>query len=244
MLLREKTSNLRYAYEIAFSIYLSLLFIMVNALRSIQHPTRNSWVESLYLLGKGRASSQSYEDTQLRLAFILLWAMTAIILFLLLRAMAKLSVTTIFIRTFIGIVATVGFPLALGYVVWRSELRVYGFPRGLVHTFYSFNPHWLGIEVVAILVISFLYGSGKWQPKAMWALFLLFLHFSLWTWVVLLGGGSGNILLWPGYSWTPLTRRHPSLIYPLLGFVVSLVWGFFVRESVKIRRSANLVHSQ
>ncbi len=223
----------RYAHELAFSIYFPLLAIMANAIRSILHPATNSWVDNLYSLIGGCQHAQSYEDPKLRFTFAFLWAISAIVLFVCLRTLATHTFTQIFLRTFAGIVALAGSPLALWYVVFRSNLRVFGFPGALAYAVYFHSPHWLAVEVVVILIFGLLFALGKWALKPSWSLVVLTLHFAIWAWLVLLGAGSGNILLWPGYSWTSFTRAQPSLIYPVLGLLASVAWGLYIRQRIE-----------
>jgi len=86
-------------------------------------------------------------------------------------------------------------------------------PRALL---YAYAPYrWLAIEVVASVVCVFLYVFLKWPAKDRWGLLLLGLHFAIWTWIL-----------------------RPSLIYPCLGFVTSLAWGLYLRQSPNVPSSA------
>ena len=208
----------RLLHEIAFSIYFPRLLMMVNDLRSIQHPSQRSWVDDLQLLmaGVGRAPSYHF-------AFTFLWAMSAAVLFLCLRMLARFSISDVFLRTFAGIVAVIGFPLAAGYISYLGYLHMLGsIPRALL---YAYAPYrWLAIEVMAALVCVLLYVFLKWPSKARWGLLLLGLHFAVWTWLVLLG--------------------FFSLVYPLLGFLASLAWGLYVRQSAESPRPPKLLPAQ
>jgi len=229
----EQTGNyLRHVNAVMFAVYLSLLLIMANAVRSILHSGGDYWIYRLCLVMTGVRRPASYEDPGLRFAFFFLWMASAAVVFLIVWLLSRFSFVRIFLRVFAGIVAVVGFPIANGYASFRAYLDTLGsLPQAFL---YAYAPHrWLGVEVLASLVGIFLYVFVKWPKKAMWGLLLLFLHFALWSWLVLLGAGSGNILLWPGYSWTRLTRENPSLIYPLLGVLTSLVWGLYLRKSVE-----------
>lgn len=234
-------NHTRYAHELALSIYFPLLLIMVNAVRSLLHPASNSWVYGLALLIRRGRHPLSYGDPALRFAFVFLWAGAAIVMFLCLRMLARFSITDLFLRTFGGIVAVAGFPIACGYVSFLGYLRMLAsFPRALL---YAYVPHrWLAVEVLAGMACVFLYAFWKWPApaKAQWGLLLLGLHFAIWTWFVMLGAGSGHILLWPGYDWTSLTREQPSLIYLLFGLLASLAWGLYVRQSRERPQSLEL----
>jgi hypothetical protein len=196
----------RLLHEIAFSIYFSLLLIIANAISSIQNPAGKSWVDELQFLIAGGRDAPSYH-----FAFGFLWATSTAVLFLCLRMLARLSFSDVFLRTFGGIVVVAGFPLTAGYVSFRGYLRMLSsFPRAFL---YAYAPHrWLAIEVMATLVCIFLYVFLKWPTKARWGLFLLALHFVIWTWFVLIGGDESLI------------------IFPPLGFLASLAWGLYARQ--------------
>lgn len=200
----------RLLHEIAFSVYCPLLLIMVNAVRSAQHLVRNSWVDDLQLLITRSRHTPSYH-----FAFDCLWALSALALFLCLRMLARVSFSDVFLRTFAGVVAVAGFPLAAGYVSFRGYLHMLSsFPNAFLN---AYAPHrWLALEVIASLACIFLYLFRKWPTKPWWGLLLLSLHFAVWSWVVLLGTGSGSML-------------H-NLTYPLLGFLASLAWAWYVQQ--------------
>jgi|SRR5579864_1614711 len=201
-----RSNSLRLFHEIAFSVYLPLLLIMTNTVRSIQHPAGNSWVDYLQSLfaGKGVATDHN-------IAFAILWAISAVVVFLCLRVLANISIEDVFLRTFGGIVAVAGFPLIVGYVSFRGYLRMLSsFPRALL---YAYVPNrWLAVEVVACLVCIFSYLFLKWPFKARWGLSLLVLHFSLWTWSLLIGG------------------EQSLLLFLLLGFPASIAWGSYIQQ--------------
>jgi hypothetical protein len=212
----------RYAHELAFSVYFPFLLIWVNDARSgwRNNPgDRLPWVLQLQLLMTGGYHPRSsVDDSTLRIAFISLWAASAVTIFVLLRILARFSFTHVFLRTFAGIVAVVGFPLTCVYAC--PGLYAY---RGLSLTL---------VEVVAALVCAFLYVSGSWPSKAPWGILLLVLHFAFWSWCawILRYFPLGGVpLLWPGYSSTWHTLEAPQLIYPWLGFLASLGWGLYVR---------------
>lgn len=197
----------RLLHEIAFSIYFPLLLITANGVRSVQHPAGKSWVDDLQLLIAGVCHAPSYH-----FAFSLLWAASMAALFLCLRMLAGLSFSDVFLRTFAGIVAVAGFPLTAGYVSFPGYLHMLGsFPRGLL---YAYAPHrWLAVEVMATVVCIFLYVFLKWPTKAHWGLLLLGLHSAIWIWFVFIGG------------------EKSLMIFPPLGFLASLAWGLYVRQS-------------
>lgn len=201
---------------------------MANSVRSVLHGGGDSWVYRLSVtLGFGRPLS--YEDSGLRFAFLLLWLGSATLVFLCVRLLSRSSSLRSLLRVVSGMVAVAGFPIASAYTSFRGYLNMLrSIPQALL---YAYAPHrWLGLEALASLVGLFLYAFSKRLQKATLALPMLFLHFAVWSWLVIFGAGSGNILLWPGHSWVSLTREHPSLIYPLLGLLASVVWGLYVRR--------------
>jgi hypothetical protein len=199
--------NARLLHEIAFSIYFPLLIIMANAIQSTEHPAKNSWSDDLRLLIARSGYAPGHN-----IVSIFLWAISAGFLFSCLRALASLSIVGLFLRTFGGIVAVAGFPLVAGYVSFFGYLHMLGlFQSALL---YAYAPsRRLGVGLGASLVCVFSCVFLQWPPKGWWGLLLLGLHFSIWTWFVFTGG-------------------NPSLrTYLLLGFLASLAWAFYVRQS-------------
>lgn len=219
----ENNNHLRLLNDVIFALNLCLLALMANSVRSVLHDSvSSSWVYRLSVtLGFGHPLS--YEDSGLRFAFLLLWLGSATLVFLCVRLLSRTSSLGSWLFIVSGMVAVAGFPIASAYTSFRGYLNMLGsIPHALL---YAYAPHrWLGLEVLASLVGLLLSAFSKRLQKATLALLMLFLHFALWSWLVILGAGSGNILLWPGYSFVPFTREHPSLIYPLLGFLASAVW--------------------
>jgi hypothetical protein len=208
----------RCAHEIAFSIYFPLLLIWVNndTTPAGVLGARIAWVVKMELLISGGRYPHSFMDPTLRFAFAFLWALSAVVVFLCLRILGRFSFTHVFLRTFAGIVALAGFPLACVYV-YRSLA-------------------WTLVEAVAILVCACFYVFRSWPARAWWALLPLVLHSAFWTWAAWdtrTLGHPGFLLLWPGYDLTWLTHEYPNLIYPLLGFLASVVWGLYVRQSAE-----------
>jgi len=228
---RENSNHLRLLNDVMFAIYLCLLALMANSVRSVLHGAGDSWVHRLSVTVG--AKPFSYGDPGLRFAFLLLWLGSATLVFLCVRLLSRFSSIRSFFRVISGIVAVAGFPIACAYASFRAYLDMLAsIPQALL---YAYAPHrWLGLEMLASLVGVFLYAFSKWLQKATFVLLILFLHFAIWSWLVILGAGSGNILLWPGYSWVPLTREHPSLIYPLLGLLASVVWGLYLRQPISV----------
>jgi len=139
--------------------------------------------------------------------------MSAAVLFVCLRALDPLSFLNTFLRSFVGIVVVVGFPLAIGYLAFPGYLHMFGSSSRAF--LYAYSPHrWLVAEVVGSLVCVVVYVFLKWPTTAQVGLLLAGIHFALW-------------------SWFAISADEKSLvIYPLLGFLATLAWGLDVRLSV------------
>jgi hypothetical protein len=195
----------RLLFEISLSIYFPLLFIMANAVRSVQHPAKNSWVDDLQSL-----TARGWYTPSYHFAFSLLWLISAVILFICLRMLARLSFLDVFLRIFAGIVVVAGFPLASGYLSFRGYLGMFASPTRAV--LYAYSPHrWLAVEVMASLMCVLGYVFLKWPTEARWGVPLLGLHFAVWSWFVITAG------------------QESLLIYPFLGLLASIAWGAYVR---------------
>lgn len=227
---RTENSRLRLLNDVIFAVYLCLLAIMANSVRSVLHGSvLSSWVWR-FLATLRFERPLSYEDSGLRFAFVLLWLGSAAFVFLCVRLLSRTSFIRSLLLIVSGIVAVAGFPIASGFTSFRGYLGMLSsIPKALLYAYAPFR--WLGVEMIASLVGVFLYAFSQWFRSLRFGLLLLVLHFALWSWLVILGAGSGNILLWPGYSWIPLTHEHPSLIYPLLGLLASAVWLLCVRHA-------------
>lgn len=212
------SSYLRYAYEIALSVYSSGLVIWMNDATS---GWRNNpgdgipWALQMeFLLTRDSHPPSLVDDPKLRFAFALLWAVSALSLFLLLRLSAHFSLATEPLRIIGGIVAVAGFPITFVYARRAYSLLL--------------------IEVVLALVCTYLYLYRHRPSKAYWAVLLLVLHSAFWSWCAWamrhyppLGDPAALAivpLLWPGAKLTRLTTEVPELIYPWLGFLATLAW--------------------
>jgi hypothetical protein len=199
----------RLLHETMFSIYFALLIVWANT-----QTGRNPWVVRLRLLFAPGRPLHTFMDARLRLAMGVLWGLFAVIVFLCLRMFSRFSFTDFFLRTFAGMIAIAGFPLA--YML-------------CFHLYLG----WTVVEPAVALVCASLYLYRGWPISLPWSILLLVIHFGLWT----LAACNPRIpvpgwfLLWPGYDWMPLTRHYPNLIYPLLGFFSTLCWVAYVRHS-------------
>lgn len=191
--------------QLFFSAYLSLLVIWTNA-----QAAKVPWVEKLQLLIAPGKRPHSFMDPELLHATAVLWGVLTLVVFLVMRVLSRFS-NKLFFQMFVGIVATVGFPLAYMCTLQYNLFTV--------------------AEAVVAVVCVVLYSLQKWRLSKFWGVLLLSAHFALWIVVVLATEGSlrpGLTLLWPGYNLA--FRQHPDLIYPALGFCSSLLWGFYVAQ--------------
>jgi hypothetical protein len=215
--------GVRHIHELMFSIYSSLLLILADDVSSkwVDNPgDRTPWVLRMKFLLTGDYRTHSLvADPKLRLAFVFLWAVSALGIFLLLRILARLSLTHAFLRIAAGVIIVAGFPLIFAYGCHTLLLLL------------------LLVEVVAALVCTVFYAKRNWPSRALWAISLAVLHFSFWSWCTWNGdyfspGWVGGVpLFWPGYTLTSFTVKDPALIYPWLGFLATLAWGLYVRQS-------------
>lgn len=224
------TPYLRYAHELAFSIYFPGLLIWVNDASSgwvNAKGDKGPWVLQLEsLITEGHRPHSPVDDPLLRFAFVLLWVISALGVFLLLRVLSRFSLVQVFLRTCGGIIAVAGFALAYLYVnISVRYTSTLGRVAGL---------SWAMGEVAVALLCTFLYLLGRWPWRAPWTIVLLFLHFTLWSflaWGMRYSPLAGVPLLWPGFRLSTLTTEAPQLIYPWLGFLTSLAWGLYVRAT-------------
>lgn len=215
--------SVRHIHELMFSVYFSLLLILADDVSSKWVDTpgdRIPWVLRLKFLLTGDYHTHSLvADPGLRLAFAVLWAGSALGIFLLFRILTRLSLTHAFLRIATGIIVVAGFPL----------IFIYGCHTLLVLV--------LLVEVGAALACIIFFAYRDWPSRAPWAISLAMLHFAFWSWCTWNGdyfspGWVGGVpLFWPGYTLTWITVKDPLLLYPWLGLLATLAWGFYVRQS-------------
>lgn len=211
-----RTNPLGVLHELLFSIFLPFLILSAH-----EQEAGGRWAIALVrwgVLHNYLRPNVGIEDNRLLLMdFLLLW-LSAALIFLILRVFARLPITRLALRSFAGLVAIAGFPLAAMYV--RSN-RI------------------LSPEVALLLggmgLVLFLWANRKWPASTPLNVFLLFLYFAVWA-TPLAGGtslkGAAWILLWPG--WDRLALRiwqYGWLIYPILGFCSTLLWAAFFRRT-------------
>ena len=212
---------LRLAHELVFSTYVSGVLILANDAGSHwmnQIGDKPPWVLRMkFTLTHDLRTHSLIDDPKLNFAFIVLWAVLALGIFLLLRLVRRSRLSDFLLRDVAGIVAIVGFPVACMYAAHRVV--------------------WTSIEVAGALRFAYLYISWRWPRTVSFAVGLCLLHFLFWAWVDWAmgyyewGGYGGVPLLWPGFRLTTLTERNPTLIYPCLGFLSAMIWGVYVRKT-------------
>ena len=126
------------------------------------------------------------------------------------RVLSRFS-NKLFFQILVGIVATVGFPLAYMCTLQYNLFTV--------------------AEALVAVVCVVLYSLQKWRLSKVWSVLLLSAHFALW---INVGAWATDLLqsrltlLWPGYNFA--FGQHPDMIYPAFGCCSSLLWVLFVTQ--------------
>lgn len=221
MKLSEALHN-RTTYELSFALYLSTVVMSVEELRDF------SWSTTLRLLifshfhpGAHTPIDSPYQERLI--AFILAWLLV-IIFFLALRLLDHVSLVRAPLEMAAGCVALGGLPSALLY-------------RG-------FGNHILLIaQIVLSGFLAFLYVYRRWPASARLNLALLTLYFGFSAWAAWHFSNAFPLqffLLWPGVDWILGTYQETQNLYPLLGFVFSVLWGIHVRDTANARKPPNV----
>ncbi len=145
----------------------------------------------------------------------------AIVVFLVLRLLARFSLTGGFLRTFVGVFAIAGFPFfALCY------------PWALFQPF-QIESHglWFFVcEAVVAFICGILYYLRKWPLPALFSILLLLSHFGLWGWetwnYVSIPREIQIYGFWSLGIWVSTTFYFA---FPVFGFLSSLAWGVYSR---------------
>ena len=145
----------------------------------------------------------------------------AIVVFLVLRLLARFSLTSVFLRTFAGAFAIAGFPVYVLLFSWEFfyPLRI--------------EPYWLWLficEAMVALICGILYYMRKWPLPSLFSILLLLLHFGFW------GLATRNYVSIPReihiYGLWNLGIWVSTIFYygfPVFGFLSSLAWGVYSR---------------
>jgi hypothetical protein len=200
-------------YELLFAAYLSALIMSVEEMRDF------SWSTSLRLLMFSHfhpTAPKPIDDPHRDrlIAFVLSWLLFALI-FLLLRLMARFSFMSAPWQTVAGIVALGGFPAAVLY-------RGYG------------NRILLASMIILSVFCALVYVYQGWRASGRVCIAFLVMYFALSTWVAWHSWNTFPLaffLLWPGLDWILGTYYWTQNIFLLLGFVFSMAWATYVRET-------------
>lgn len=178
------SKHARLLHEVAFSAYLSLLAVTENTVRSAQHPSTRSWVESLQSI-----VAQTHFTISYRFGRVVLCCLSAMVLLLFLRLTDRFRIMTPLLRAFGGFVAVVGLPLIAGYVSFVGYLHMFdSFSRALLYVYAPYN--WLTFEVLIVIFWVSYCIFREHVPPARWDCLVIVVHFALWTYVGLNGNRS------------------------------------------------------
>ena len=201
-----RVSRLRYAHELAFCLNVGL----VVKSEGNQKPSR-----FFSLFDFGEASLQSKINGCLHLhphdavgenaAFLLYALGVALAIFLVLRVLLSSSFIAGVFRSTAGIVSLVLLPIAWLWVLFVLGLSLSGWWRALLY-----------LELLAAATIAVLYLYAKWPAPAWLSVTILGLHFGFWD----------SQVPGPNFWLAPFT-----LIFPLAGFLATLLWGMEVSRS-------------
>jgi hypothetical protein len=198
---------LRLVYESLISVYLALLVISAEESRGSSWASR---IQTFYVShrypGAPRGSDDNYRFYVV--IFLSVWISAAVI-FVCMRLMARCSFTSGVLLNIFGIVAVAGFPFACLY-----------HDHGALF--------FLEVELAIAGLCLVLYTHQKWPVSAPLNVFLLIGHYALWTFVCGEGLWAGVLLFWPGWHW--IHQIDPKFIYSFLGLAASLSWGAYVKQ--------------
>jgi|SRR5690348_5570194 len=141
-------------------------------------------------------------------AFVLLSFEIALGGFLVLRILARLALTRLFLIYAAGIVSIVALPC-----VWLYGSHLHAPVPGLPDASHVL----LGLEISFAAICAVAYLLAKSPPLEKAIFLLLFLHFALWAWLFPVG--------------TAFWHDPFNLIFPLGGFSSSLTWASYVAHS-------------
>jgi hypothetical protein len=198
---------LRLVYESLISVYLALLVISAEESRGSSWASRiQTFYVSYRYPGAPRGTDDNYRFYVV--IFLSVW-LSAAVIFLCMRLMARYSFTSRVLLNIFGIVAVAGFPLACLY-----------HDHGALF--------FLEVELAIAGLCLVLYTYQKWPVSAPLNFFLLTGHYALWTLACGEGLWAGVLLFWPGWHW--IYQIDPKFIYPFLGIAASLSWGAYVKQ--------------
>ena len=202
-------TQLRYAHDLLFSLNLSL----VLKLEGNQAPNR-----FFSVLDFGETSLQSTINAYLHLhphhsvganiAFMLLALALTLFVFVVLQILRANRFMGRLFRSVSGIVSLVALPVS-----WLWATHLIGVARPLPNPSRTF----LYLELITAALCASLYLYAKWPVPGWITIAILALHFGYWNYLVSAGP----------YFW----RETFRLIFPLAGFLATLLWGIYILNS-------------
>lgn len=207
--------RLRFAHLVLFSLNLGLIL----KLEGNQRPNR---LFSFFDFGEidlkdrinGALHLHPHHAVGGDVAFLLLAVSLAVVIFLVIGLSSKIRFIDQLFRLTAGIISLTALSVA-----WLIVANVLGITAPLP------NPPraLLSVELCAVVLCAVAYLNDKWPIPAWITVVLLGLHFGYWNWIV--SGGS--------YFW-----RDPfRLIFPLIGFLATLLWGMYVKTPSQATRA-------
>lgn len=197
----------RWSFELVFSIYLAALIVSVN--RMVATYSLSLRLRSLYLSYRSPHSSAGIDDQAgIRLtSFLLVWLLV-VAFFTTFHLLADLKSARGALCLLTGIIAIAGFPVA---------------------HMYSGHPAMFFFKAELILSIGCitLYALGRWPVSNPLTMFLLVVHFGLWTWAVWDSFSLGLDMLAPAWD-TWYVSKHTALTYGSLAFCCILLWPRYI----------------
>jgi hypothetical protein len=162
------------------------------------------------------------------MAFDLWWIVSAAAMFVILCVLARFRFQRVALLRFAGVLAVGWFPL-----YWLC------FPRILTGLPYFSHVVrlMLATELAVIIFSAHFYLSPKWPFSTRVSALLLVVHFGIWLWPLLPVGGFDRFSISWYHAW--FWWRQRGLVYLLLGFCSSVVWGVYARRSNQNRHSAD-----
>ena len=133
----------------------------------------------------------------------------ALCIVLVLRLLSGTLVVKEFLRSFAGIISLIAMPASWLYVNYALE----HLPIPAAPGIQELSLYWPLFESAVAVVCAMLFLYGKWPIPPWGSIVLLGLHWCFWGW-----------RLFGPFFWA----RPPFLIFPIVGFCSSLIWGLYV----------------
>jgi hypothetical protein len=208
----------RVIYEALLSLNVAWLMIWYFGQRGSLEPL------SHYLINLYRHSQIT--EPQIVLEQVAWSLVLATLIFLAFRIVAHVSESTVLLLTLAGAIALIGFPLLdLCFPdLFFQSLANQG--RFTVQTL------WLVLEMLLTLTCGLLYYLQRWPIPTGPSILFLALHFALWGWIT--GNYVGLRTEIQHYGFGSFAFVVSTMFYfgfPVLGFLSSLGWAAYVRES-------------